>query len=776
MKSLSLRKIPVFIALFAILAAPLRAQRADFHVIPLPKVVKSTQAGNFVLDKQTLICYPSGDKELRRNAEFLKQYIKELTGLDLTVSNLPAQQHCIKLSRTHRSDMPEAYNIRVNSDIVLIEAASAAGSFYGVQTLRKALPAGTTQSVTLPATELKDWPRFNYRGAHLDVARHFVTPDSVRRFIDILALHNINQFHWHLTDDQGWRLEIKRYPRLTQIGSKRDQTVIGHNSGQYDGRPYGGFYTQKEVREIVKYAAERNINVIPEIDLPGHMQAALAAYPELGCTGGPYKVWQQWGVSDDVLCAGNDKTLDFIDGVLTEVARLFPSKLIHVGGDECPKTRWKACPRCQARIQALSLTADARHTAEQRLQSYVIRHAQQTLSRLGRQMIGWEETLEGGLAPGAWLMSWTGEGAGFEAAREGHNVVMSPCSYLYFDYYQSDDKAHEPDAAGGYLPIERVYSYEPIPSSLPEAARPYIVGVQANCWTEYMPSFRQVEYMELPRMAALSEIQWSAPEQKNYADFICRLPHFIDTYRQLGYNFSRAVYRVHEASAPLPDAHAISVSLSTIDNAPIRYTLDGTKPTVSSALFTDQVRIDHGCKLRAAAFRSWGSTPEVVRTYHFSKATARKITLLQAPHPSYAFSGAGLLVDGLWAEDTNFHSGHWIGFCGNDLEAVIDLGEEQAISEASVRTCVEKGAWVFDARGFEVSVSADGKAFRSVAREDYPSQTEANPNQIYQHTLNFSPVRARYVKVKVVSEHRIPSWHPGKGHPGFVFVDEIGIN
>ncbi len=765
----------VFIAFLSLFSASMQAQRADFHVIPLPKEIKTTQAAPFELNKQTLICYPSGDKELRHNAEFLKQYISELTGLELTVTNLPAQQHCIKLTRTLHSKNPEAYSIRVNSDIVLIEAASAAGSFYGIQTLRKALPTGTAQSIVLPATELKDYPRFSYRGAHLDVARHFVTPDSVRRFIDILALHNINNFHWHLTDDQGWRLEIKRYPRLTQIGAQREGTVIGHNSGKYDEQPYGGYYTQKEVREILKYAAERHINVIPEIDLPGHMLAALAAYPELGCTGGPYKVWQQWGVSDDVLCAGNDKALEFIDGVLTEVARLFPSNLIHVGGDECPKTRWKACPKCQARIQALGLKDNERHTAEQQLQSYVINHAQQTLSKLGRQMIGWEETIEGGLAPGAWLMSWTGEGAGFEAASEHHKVVMSPCTYLYFDYYQSDDKTNEPDAAGGYLPIERVYNYEPIPASLSEDARPYIVGVQANCWTEYMPSFRQVEYMVLPRLAALSEIQWSASEQKNYADFIERLPHFIDTYRQLGYNFSRAVYRVHEASAPLSSQHTIKIQLSTIDNAPIHYTLDGSKPTLSSAIFRNQLLINQASTLRAAAFRPWGETPEVVRTYHFSKATACSIKLLQEPHPSYRFSGPGLLVDGLWAEDTNFHSGHWIGFCGNDLEAVIDLGKEQQISMARVRTCVEKGAWVFDARGFEIAVSTDAKDFRVVAHADYPAQTEDNPNQINHHSLNFPSTKARYVKVKVVSEHSIPDWHPGKGHPGFVFVDEIEV-
>ena len=320
----------------------------------------------------------------------------------------------------------------------------------------------------------------------------------------MLALHNINRFHWHLSEDQGWRIEIKSRPELTEIGSKRAETVIGHNSGKYDGKPYGGFFTQEEAKEIVAYAAERHITVIPEIDMPGHMQAALAAYPNLGCTGGPYEVWKIWGVSEDVLCAGNDETLKFIEDVLGEIIQIFPSEYIHVGGDECPKVRWAKCPKCQARIKALGLKSDKNHTAEERLQSFIINHAEKFLNGHGRQIIGWDEILEGGLAPNATVMSWRGVAGGIEAAKQKHDVIMTPNTYLYFDYYQTKDIANEPEAIGGYVPVETVYNYEPMPADLTPEEQKYIIGVQANLWTEYIPTYSQVEYMELPRMAAIS--------------------------------------------------------------------------------------------------------------------------------------------------------------------------------------------------------------------------------------------------------------------------------
>ncbi len=755
---------------------PLTAQNADFHVVPLPKEVRSTAAGTFQLTERTIICYPQGDKVLKRHAELLASYVKQATGLTLNVVNVAAQKSCIRLTRAMRSANPEAYTIRVNSDIILIDGASEAGSFYGVQTFRKALPQGVAQGVGIPAVEVKDYPRFSYRGAHLDVARHFMTADSVKRFIDMLALHNINRFHWHLTDDQGWRLEIKKYPLLTQKGAWREQTTIGHNSGRFDGKKHGGYYTQKEIKDIVKYAADRYITIVPEIDMPGHMQAALSAYPELGCTGGPYKVWQEWGVTDSVLCVGNDRTLRFIDDVLDEVVKLFPSTYIHVGGDECPKTMWKNCAKCQARIKQEHLEADGRHTAEERLQSFLIRHAEKHLNQLGRQMIGWDETLEGGLAPNATVMSWRGEGGGIEAARQKHDVIMTPNTYLYFDYYQSADKAHEPEAIGGYLPLEHVYSYEPMPRSITPEEQKHIIGVQANLWTEYIPTFRQVEYMELPRMAALSEVQWCSPEQKSYCAFIDRLQRLVDVYKREGYNYSKVIFNPTLTLQTDTAQHCIVATLSTIDNAAIHYTLDGSAPTASSPRYTAPLRIEQSATLRAAAFRNWGQTPEVSQTFSFNRATARPIRLLQQPHPAQVYAGPTLLVDGLTAPDTNYASGRWIGFCGTDLEALIDLQQPQSISSLSLNTCVEKGYWIFDARSISLYGSTNGTDFSLLTKEEYPALTEASPNQINHHALSFAPSTVRYVKLVVESEHHLPQWHSGKGNPAFVFVDEICIN
>ena len=764
-------------ALSLLLPGTATAQMADFHVVPMPQKVVGTQGGAFQLTPRTLICYPQGNKSLKRHAEWLAQYIKESTGMNLNVSSLPAQRNCIRLTASYKSPNPEAYNIRTNSDLILLDGASEAGLFYAMQTLRKSLPTGNCgeRGITVPATEVTDAPRFAYRGAHLDVSRHFVTTDSIRRFIDMLAVHNINRFHWHLTDDQGWRIEIKKYPLLTRIGSHRDQTVIGHNTGRYDGRPYDGFYTQKEIKEIVRYAADRHITIIPEIDLPGHMQAALAAYPDLGCTGGPYKVWEMWGVSDNVLCAGNDRTLRFIDDVLDEVVRLFPSTYIHVGGDECPKDQWKKCAKCQARIKAEHLEADGKHTAEERLQSYVIKHAENHLNGLGRQMIGWDETLEGGLAPNATVMSWRGEAGGIEAAQQGHDVVMSPNTYLYFDYYQSADVKNEPEAIGGYLPIERVYSYEPMPRSLTPEQQKHIIGVQANCWTEYMPTYRQVEYMELPRMAALSEIQWSQPEHKDYARFLERLPRLISLYDVKGYNYARTIYNVQSTLTQDTVRHAVMATLSTFDDADIRYTLDGSEPTASSTRYVSPIAINRSCTLRAAAFRGSRRTPEVTETFSFNKATACPIRLLEPANSSYTYAGAPLLVDGLVGGSTNYRTGRWIGFAGNDLDAVIDLGTPTSVSNVSFNTCVEKGDWIFDARAIEVLVSSDGQTFNSVAKEELPAMKESDANKVYAHSMKFAAVDARYVRLRVVSEHSMPEWHGGHGHPGFLFVDEICV-
>ena len=727
-------------------------QQANYEVIPLPQEIKIT-TGSFVLNDRTSIVYPKDNKEMQQNANLLAKYIHQMSGKKLKVIDEPVTSNAIILATGLNADNAEAYQLKVTQDNVTITGTSEAGTFYGIQTLRKSLPITNKGDISLPAAEINDYPRFSYRGVHLDVSRHFFPADSVKRFIDMMALHNINRLHWHLTDDQGWRIEIKKRPELTTIGSKRSETVIGHNSGEYDGIPYSGFYTQDEAREIVKYAQERHITVIPEIDLPGHMQAALAAYPELGCTGGPYEVWKMWGVSEDVLCAGNDKTLTFIEDVLNEIIDIFPSEYIHVGGDECPKVRWEKCPKCQARIKELGLKAD---------------------NGKGRQSIGWEEILEGGLAPNATVMSWRGIEGGIEAVKHKHDAIMTPSSFLYFDYYQTMDTDNEPPAIGGYVPLEKVYSYEPVPQILtPEEAK-HIVGIQANLWTEYIPTYSQVEYMELPRMAALSEVQWTMPEKKEYADFLKRLPGLIAVYDINQYNYAKHIFQVKSQYIPDTEANVLNVVLSTIDNTPVYYAFDGSEPTASSNIYTDTLKIGQSCTLKAITIRPNGSSAVLKEDIKFNKATMKPITMQQPINEKYKFEGKNTLIDGL-AGSRNYRTGRWIAFYQNDLEAVIDLQQEIPISKAWVRTYVEIGEEILDLRELSVAVSNDGKEYKEVKSEVYPAVSKEDKNGIYTHELSFDTVQARYMKITARPEYNIPAWHWGKGRPAFIFVDEIGL-
>lgn len=762
-------------AMAFLLPSTAAGQTADFNIIPRPQQVNVSNDAPFTLSAKTVISLGTNSQDMKRNANMLASYIEQATGIRPAIGK-SKNNATIVLTIDKTIANAEGYKLDADAKQIRIAGASAAGVFYGIQTLRKSLPLvnGKASKVSVPAVHIADAPRFAYRGTHLDVSRHFVTVDSVRQFIDMLALHNINRFHWHLTDDQGWRIEIKKYPLLTQIGSKRAQTVIGHNSGKYDGKPYGGFYTQQQIRDIVKYAADRYITIVPEIDLPGHMQAALAAYPDMGCTGGPYEVWQKWGVSDNVLCAGNDKTLTFIDNVLKEITQLFPSKYIHVGGDECPKTQWQKCPKCQARIKALNLEAKDGHSAEERLQSYIITHASNYLKSLGRNTIGWDEILEGGLAEGATVMSWRGESGGIAAAKQHHDVVMTPNSYLYFDYYQSLDKANEPLAIGGYLPLETVYSYEPMPKELTADEARHIIGVQANIWTEYMPTFKQMQYMALPRMAALSEVQWSQPALKDYTSFTNRLTEFTHLYDRLGYNYAKHLYNVAIHVDSDNKWREILIHMTTAGNAEIRYTLDGTEPTANSALYTGAIVLQKSAKIRAAAFRDGKRSSVTSQDISFNKATACPVELLQPTHKNYTYKGGATLTDGLLG-DKGFGTGRWLGFSGNDLEAVIDLKQNTDVSSVSLNTCVDKGSWIFDARNIEVSVSADGKSFTKVASKSLPALEEQTPDNIYTYELTFPQTTTRYVKLTATSEHNIPEWHGGKGKPAFLFVDEISV-
>lgn len=753
-----------------------RTLNSDYEIIPKPLDVNCKGDASFLLKDGVSVIYPENNQKMQDNAEFLVDYVEKQTGVKLTSHAGMPVDGAICLTLDLNDDNAEAYKLIVNDKRVCISGASEAGVFYGIQTLRKSLPVAQDINVNLSAVEIYDKPRFAYRGAMLDVARHFYTVDEVKTFIDMLALHNINRFHWHLTDDQGWRIEIKKYPKLMSVASERKETVVGRwYSGIYDGKPYGGYYTQDELRDVIDYAAKRHITIIPEVDLPGHMQAALTAYPELGCTGGPYEVRTIWGVSQDVLCVGNDFTLQFVKDVLSEVADIFPSEYIHIGGDECPKVRWEKCPKCQERIKSLGLKSDAKHTKEQRLQSYMIQEAAKYLKEKGKRIIGWTEILEGGLVPDATLMSWIGESGGIEAAHQHHDVIMTPNTYLYFDYYQSKKVEDEPLAIGGYLPIEKTYNYEPMPKELTKEEQQYIKGVQANLWTEYIPVFSQVQYMVLPRLGAAAEVQWTDPSKKDYKDFLRRVPHLVAVYDCYGWNYATHVYDVNVDMKADTVNHVLNVQLSTMADDPIYYTLDGQDPTEKSLKYTKPFTIDQSVVLKTMAVHPDRTSKISVDTIRFNKATLKPVVLLQPNESRFSPDGPVVLVDGRNGNHS-FDTGAWLTVAGNDLEAVINMQAETILSSASVHVYVRKDAWLFDARGFSVSVSSDNKNYKEVASQEYKQMQESDSDGIIEHELSFDPCKATYVKIKVISEKSMPDWHWDAGKAPFLLVDEIILN
>lgn len=538
------QKLFIICALACLFSSCGKSGKADYAIIPKINEISFYPGADFTLTKNTPIICQVKDDAMRKNAEFLSSYIEEETSIKLNIKentedskNVP----CIILDTSLENSNKEAYSININEKTIVINGASKQGLFYGIQSLRKFLPAEDVNKVIFKPTTIKDAPRFSYRGGMLDVSRHFFTVDEVKKYIDILALNNLNTFHFHLTDDQGWRMEIKKYPLLTEVGSKRAQTLIGHANDsikKYDGTPYSGFYTQEQLKDIVKYAADRYINVLPDIDMPGHMSAALAAYPELGCTDGPFKVAEGWGIFHDVLNPGKEEVFTFLKDILNEVMDVFPSEYIFIGGDECPKEQWENNILCQRKIKSLGLKTDKHSTKEQKLQSYIASFAEEVINARGRKMVGFDEILEGGISKSATIMSWRGMKGGIKAAKLGNNVIMAPTTYVYFDYYQTKHPENEPLAIGGYNPLEKVYSFDPIDSSFTAKEASHVLGAQACVWTEYMPTFSHVEHMILPRYAALSEDVWTNKKNKDYSDFLTRIPHMLSIYDRLGYNYA----------------------------------------------------------------------------------------------------------------------------------------------------------------------------------------------------------------------------------------------
>ena len=750
---------------------------ANYEIVPTPEMITNPQTEAdkpFVLTADTKLIYPEGDAALQQYAGFLQEYIKKQTGIEVKVApNQNNEANTISLSQNYSNDNKEAYQVTITANNITINGASKAGTFYGVQFLRKSIPVQKVSKVTFPAKIITDKPYFAYRGAHLDSARHFFSADSVRIYIDMLALHNINKFHWHLTDDQGWRFESKKYPELTVVGSTRSQTMLGKEWDKFDGKPHSGFYTQQEMKELVKYAAERNITIIPEIDLPGHMVAVLATYPKLGCTGGPYKVRETWGVAEDVLCAGNDETYDFIKNILEEVTEIFPSEYIHIGGDECPKNSWKKCPKCQAKIKALGIKGDAKHTAEEYLQSHIITFAEEVLAKKGRKMIGWDEILEGGLAPNATVMSWRGISGAIEAAKSNHDAIMTPMSFCYFDFYQTDKTDKEPLAIGNYLPVERVYSFNPYPEALNKEQQKHILGVQANIWTEYIQTFKHVEYMALPRMAALAEVQWVTPTKpKNYQEFLQRLMRLLPIYEVEGYTYAKHIFDLRAEVKPSVDE--INVTFSCLQDTPIYYTTDGSEPTKNSNVYKEPLKLTQNTNLKAKVFGKEGES-EFNQEFFFNKVTVRPIEFLSKPTQNYAYNGAITLVDGRKG-GTNSRSSEWLGFSEAPCEALITLKDNTLVKEVSFNAFIETGDWIYPPTNFEVWGSKDGKNYELLGKESYALPKE-HFKEIKTYTLSFPAKEVTYLKVKINEVNKIPAFHEGAaGKPGFLFIDEIQVN
>jgi hexosaminidase len=552
-------------------------------IVPRP-VASQRYPGTFTLDRQTRIS--AQDPESRRISGLFNDFLRTAHGLTLK-SAAAATQHGTSIVFTIAGSQdlpPEGYRLTIEPNRVRV-VGRPAGLFYGMQTLTQLLPVRATPPLRVPALEITDHPRFGYRGMLLDVARHFLPVEYIKRFLDLMAQYKMNMFHWHLTDDQGWRIEIKRYPKLTEVGSHRRETIKLQFFYPYigDGVPHGGYYTQEQIKEIVAYARARHITVVPEIEMPGHAVAALASYPELACTPGPFEVSTTWGVHQDVFCP-KEETFRFLEGVLTEVAALFPGPYVHIGGDEVPKDRWKESPVAQAVIRREGLKD------EEELQSYFIRRIGKFLHSKGKRLIGWDEILEGGLAPDAIVMSWRGEGGGIAAAREKHQVIMTPTGYCYFDYGQGDPD-REPLNIGGRVTLDTVYSYNPIPKELRPDAERYVLGAQGNMWLEYQKTPESVDYMVFPRMLALSEVVWSPLDRKDYEDFLQRLPVHLSRLEKQGVGFRIPEPRGLQDFYTVSDEHAVVRLTSMVPGGSMYYTLDGTDPDERSRLYASPFRV-----------------------------------------------------------------------------------------------------------------------------------------------------------------------------------------
>jgi len=731
-------------------------------IIPYPSQV-ILNSGSFVLTFKTTIQADENSFE----AKYLKELIKSQTGLNLKIDSKYSSnsiQLIMKLPDTINFNK-EHYELNVSNSKIIITSFSNQGLFYGIQTLAQLISSEKSLIIKIPSLQIIDQPKHKWRGMHLDVSRHFFPKEFIKKYIDYLVMYKMNTFHWHLTDDQGWRIEIKKYPKLTEIGAWRKGSMIGHYREQkFDDKPYGGFYTQEEIKEIVAYATERHITVVPEIEMPGHAVAALASYPQYSCTGGPFEVALKWGVLDDVFCP-KEETFEFLENILSEVLTLFPSEYIHIGGDECPKTRWKKCANCQSIIKREGLKD------EHELQSYFIQRIEKFVNGKGRKIIGWDEILEGGLAPNAAVMSWRGTKGGIEAAKQKHFVIMTPSSHCYFDHYQGEPK-NEPLAIGGYTTVEKVYSFNPTPKGLTEEESKYILGAQGNVWTEYMEDANKVEYMIFPRMLALSEVLWGTSNPGKYTDFQDRMSQHFLVFDKNKINYSKAFFELTSKVSQSDVYNTILFSLkSTKNQSGIRFTIDGSNPTWDSNSYQNPISITKNQTVKAAYFENGQQKSAIIeQSFFINKATGKKISLINQPNESYSTGGAFTLIDGIIGDRQKFGK-DWLGFSGKDLVATIDLGKDEDISKVSISSLASESSWIYFPKSIEVLVSNDGENFKKIALVSSKEIIDNNGEIKFE----FKSTKTKFIKVIASNFGKIQDGNPGAGSNAWLFIDEIGV-
>ncbi len=759
-------------------------KETNISIIPKPQNVE-IKSEHFQFTNKIVIITDWNSEEVNNSIAYFSNKLKGVGNFEIKKSaELPTgNESAIIIKQKKDSNFgKEEYNLTISEKNITIESAEANGLFYAFQTILQLLPAEVFSNskvdninLSLPCVTINDSPKYKWRGFMLDVSRHFFPKEFIFKVIDNLALHKMNTFHWHLVDDQGWRIEIKKYPKLTSIGAWRanreDQPWNSDRKPQRKGEKatYGGFYTQDDIREIVKYAEDRFITIIPEIEMPGHCISALAAYPQYSCTGKQYTVptGSVWG-DRKVYCAGNDKTFEFLQNILSEVIQLFPGKYIHIGGDEAMKDAWKKCSKCQARIKE-------EHLANvEELQGYFIKRMEKFINSKGKTLIGWDEILEGGLSPNATVMSWRGLSGGITAARDGHDVVFSPTDYCYFDYYQGNPK-HEPIAIGGFLPVKKVYSFDPsLKDSLTDKEREHILGVQANLWTEYVPTEAQAEYMMFPRLAAISEVAWRENENRDWTNFSERLEKQLKRYNSLEINYSKTAYNVTAKYEVDKKEHNIIVTLENeVGNTQIRYTTDGSEPTINSTLYTNSFTVDKIITIKAATFKNRNIISRVTNLKVLANlATGLPVKLGFVFDERYPSKREYALTDGIRGT-TNYRSSAWQGYYGVDLIATIELPKAKSVSSVTTSFLESISAGIFFPKEIEIWVSENGNDFKKVSSQkiDIPITEEVTTIKVF--NASFKNEKIRFVKVVAKSIGICPKGHRYEGAKAFMFVDEI---